>query len=336
MHTCPDDAALRVDIDADVAPAGTCPACEARRGELRADRDAVAGALDLLADDEAAVRPRPDVDGALHRLQAARPDLAPSRPRRPQLVASVAVAVVAALVLATPGGQSAAASALSLFRAERVTAVNVDPSSLESVTALDAVAEVDEPSVEPTPVADLDEAADIAGFDPSPVGTPPPGEPEIMAAPAATVEATLSSELAPTLPTGLDGAVLHVEVPGLVMQQWAGEDDLPALMVVEAGAPVVTMEGGDLADFRAWVLDDPGLPADVADQLAALGDWRTTLPLPVPADAQRDVTVAGIDAVGVDYGVMRGIVWVDGDRVQGVAGPAPMDELRDIGAGLVR
>lgn len=342
MHTCPDTAALRVDIDAGVAPATTCPACDARREELRVDRDAVAASLDVLTDDEAAMRPRPDTDAALARLRAARPDLAPARRPRMQLVASVALVLVGALVLATPTGRSAAASVLSVFRAERITAISVDPSTMESVTALDAVADVEDPAVEPTPVDSLAAAAEIAGFDPSPVDSPPVGAsevvaaPDIVAAPAATVEATLSAERAPTLPPELVGAVLSVDVPGVVMQRWEGEDGLPGLIVAEAGAPVVTMDGGDLADFREWVLDDPGLPDDVADQLAALGDWRTTLPLPVPEGAGRDVTVAGIDAVAVDYGVMRGVVWVDGDRVQAVAGPAPMDELRAIAAGLVR
>lgn len=335
MHTCPDDGALRVAIDRDLpAAAGECPVCAARRRALADTRDRVDAALGLLAADADTLPPVAGDGAALARLRATRPDVAPSR-RLPQLVAGVAVVLAAALVVGTPGGRSATASVLSVFRAERIAAVDVDPSALDSLTALDAVADVQEPDVDPVPVDDLDAAAAVAGFPPAPVPGAPAGEPAIMAAPSAATHATLSATRAPTLPPSLDGAVLHVEVPGVVTRQWAGDGGVPALMVVEAGAPVVTMEGGDLAEFRTWVIDDPGLPAGVADQLAALGDWRTTLPLPVPAGAARDVTVAGLDAVAVDRGLLRAVVWIDGDLVRAVAGPGSVEDLTAVAAGMV-
>lgn len=329
-HTCPDDGALRAALD-EPEQFDTCDACAPRCDDMVATRDLVAGALTAMDTPEAPV----DVEAGMARLRAARPDVARRQPRVPQLVASVAVLLVAAVIIATPGGRTAIASVLSTFRAERVEAVNFDPDEMDRIAALDAIADVREPEADPVTVADLGEAARIAGFTPAAVASPPDGEVTVMAAPEATMTATLSSERAPTLPADLDGAVLRIDVPGLVIQRWTGTDELPRLVVMEAGAPQVTLDGAELADFRSWVLSDPTLPPDVADQLASLGDWTTTLPIPVAEEFQRDAQVGALEAVGVDYGIMRGVVWIDGDRVHGVAGPDVLADLEAVAEALV-
>ena len=337
MHTCPDDGALRVELDADPRVLDACPQCAGRRAALRADRDVVTAAWAALDDASGhAARDEVDVESGLTRLRSRRRDLAPSRPGVLRLVASVTLVLLVAALVGTSDGRRAVASVLSSFRAERVQAVTVDPDELGDVDALEAIADVEDPDTEPVAVADVAEAATVAGFTAAEPAQAPAGNAMVMAVAPTTVVATLSSERAPSMPADLDGAVLRVAVPGAVLQQWAGEGGVPELAVVEAGAPQVTLEGGDLADLRAWVLDDPDLPDDAAAQLEALGDWQTTLPIPVAPGAERPVTVGGVDAVGVDYGLLRGVVWLDGDRVRGVAGQASLEDLAALGADLAR
>jgi hypothetical protein len=82
------------------------------------------------------------------------------------------------------------------------------------------------------------------------------------------------------------------------------------------------------------VLGLPGLPADLVAQLRGIGDWRNTLPLPIPADQvrSRPTTVNGAEALSFadDTGRLHALVWQRDGHIWGVAGMVGTDEVRDV------
>ena len=136
------------------------------------------------------------------------------------------------------------------------------------------------------------------------------------------------------LPERYDGARLVVQVPAAVVQEFAGRDGLPALLVGKAGTLGLTTEGGaSLEELREVVLGLPGLPADLVAQLRDIGDWRNTLPLPVPDQVRsRPTTVNGVEALSFadTSDRLHALVWQRDGHIWGVAGMVGTDEARDV------
>jgi hypothetical protein len=125
----------------------------------------------------------------------------------------------------------------------------------------------------------------------------------------------------------------------VVVQQFAGRDGGPALLVGKAGTLGLDTEGGaSLAELREVLLDLPGLPAGTVDRLRAIGDWRATLPLPVPSGEvrSRPATVGG--AEGLSFadrtGRLNALLWQRDGHIWGVAGVLGTDEVRDVANSL--
>ena len=130
-----------------------------------------------------------------------------------------------------------------------------------------------------------------------------------------------------------------MQVPAAVVQQFAGSDGGPALLVGKAGTVGLATEGGaSLEELREVVLGLPGLPAETVAQLRAIGDWRTTLPLPVPSDQvrSRPATVDGAEAVSFadQTGRLNALLWQRGGHIWGVAGVIGSDEALDVADSL--
>jgi hypothetical protein len=293
--------------------------------------------------------------------------------RRPQLgtrTRAAAAVLVAALVLtglvATPGGRAAAAGFLAQFRSQRFEAVPLDPgqaSQVEEVVddlvktgVFSGSALEDGTFIEPEVVADLAEAGRMAGFavpavDPSVLPAGVERTPErILVTRARETRITLDRDNAldhlhrngrpdATLPERYDGTRLVIQVPAVVVQQFAGRDGGPALLVGKAGTLGLDTEGGaSLAELREILLDLPGLPAGTVARLRAIGDWRATLPLPVPSDEvrSRPATVGGAEALSFAdrTGRVRALLWQRGGHIWGVAGVLGDDEVRDVANSL--
>jgi hypothetical protein len=278
-----------------------------------------------------------------------------------------AAALVAALaltgVVATPSGRAAASSFLSQFRSQRFQVLTVDPAQANQVeqvlnglvdtgvftgAALHESAGIGEPQV----AADRAQAARLAGFavpavDPAALPKGVGREPEhLLVSPAREVRLTFDRDKAlaylrahgrpgAQLPERYDGTRLVIAVPAAVVQEFAGRDGLPALLVGKAGTLGLTTEGGaSLEELREVVLGLPGLPADLVAQLRDIGDWRTTLPLPIPADQvrSRPTTVNGAEALSFadDTGRLHALVWQRDGHIWGVAGMVGTDEARDV------
>jgi hypothetical protein len=320
-----------------------------------------------------ATAPAPATPAATPAVTAAR---LPRR-RRPGRLArmgartrGIAAALIAAVVLtglvATPAGRAAASSFLAQFRSQRFQVLSLDPSQTSQVG--DVLAELVDTGVftgdahqasgfgEPQVAADRAEAARRAGF-PVPVVDPaalPRGiertPQRILVSPAREVRLTFDRDRAldylrahgrpdAQLPERYDGTQLVVQVPAVVAQQFAGRDGGPALLVGKAGVLGLGTEGGaSLEELREVVLDLPGLPAETVAQLRSIGDWRSTLPLPVPTDEVRwsPTTIEGAEAIDFadPSGRLHALLWQRNDHIWGVAGVVSSGEARDVARSL--
>jgi hypothetical protein len=286
---------------------------------------------------------------------------------RTRAAAAALVAAVALTVLvATPGGRAAAAGFLAQFRNERFQVISLDSNQatqLETVISelvetgvftsdrgkLDSIAE-------PTPARDLAEAGRVAGFPVQAVGASalPRGvdaSPErILVSPAQTVRIGFDRDQALAyfrrngqpnvkIPERFDGAQLIVQVPAIVVQEYAGGDGAPRLLVGKAGTIGLDADGGaSLEDLRELALRLPGLPEQTVAELRDISDWRTTLPLPVPTNQARwrPATVDGAEALSfVDpTGKLHALLWQRGGHIWGVAGVISSGEALDVADSL--
>src|SRR5438105_8737640 len=103
-------------------------------------------------------------------------------------------------------------------------------------------------------------------------------------------------------------------------------------MVGQAGQITAGVEGNvTLDELRDFLLGLPGLPADTVSQLRAVGDWRTTLPIPVPVDkvAWQPTTVGGASALMLSDrgGLGGGVLWQRDGHIYGVAGTVGQADL---------
>ncbi|HZD01789.1 MAG TPA: hypothetical protein VFA46_16825 [Actinomycetes bacterium] len=283
---------------------------------------------------------------------------------------AVAAALVAALMLtgliATPGGRAAAAGFLGQFRSERFEVVSFD--SRQSMQLNAVMSELVETGVftgdhgkvdstaKPAPARDLAEASQLAGFQvqavsPSALPRGVSATPErVLVTRAHTVRITFDRDQAIAyfrrngqpevkIPERFDGAQLIVEVPAIVVQEYAGADGAPRLLVGKAGTIGLDAAGGaSLEELRELVLRLPGLPRQTVARLRGISDWRTTLPLPVPTDQARwqQATVDGAEALSFAdrTGRLHALLWQRGGHIWGVAGVIGAGEALDVADSL--
>ncbi|MDE3077738.1 MAG: hypothetical protein KGJ86_20145, partial [Chloroflexota bacterium] len=150
-----------------------------------------------------------------------------------------------------------------------------------------------------------------------------------------------------SMPAKFDGASLQLHLqPAAIMAYLPAGTKVPAgqsagsgeagaarallssggVILGETKSPSVDASGMSAEELRSFLLSLPGLPASTADQLRAIGDWRTTLPIPVGPNANlRKTQVNGASAVaGTNMG-MHMIVWVKDGLVYGATGAAVSD-----------
>jgi hypothetical protein len=280
--------------------------------------------------------------------------------------AALAVVVVLTTLVATPAGRAAAAGFLANFRSERFQVVALNQSQAAQLEA--AVTELTETGVftgeqreldrlaTPTVVRDRATAARLAGF-PVPAVDPsalPPGvgaTPErMLVSRAHAVRLTFDRDRAidyfrrngqaqVAIPERFDGAQLVIQVPAIVVQQYAGRDGAPRLVVGKAGTIGMDAAGGaSLEELRDLALHLPGLPEGVVSQLRNISDWRSTLPLPVPSDQVRwrAASVGGGEALSFADSTARlhALLWQRGGFIWGVAGVVGADEAMDVANSL--
>jgi hypothetical protein len=362
--------------DADRAHLADCERCRGELAAAVADRDAAVAALLPAGDGHGhghgtvpgtvpgtGTEGSVDVDAAWRRLSAtldtADPRVAPlagppprqsrrTRLRRP-LVAVAAAAVVAIGTTAA----AAAADWLPIFQPEKVTAVTLDVHDVSGMPDLSAYGELTAPDgVEPVTVASAAEAARRSGLDVPAVSRLPrgvTGSPQYAVLDRTTARFTFSAAKAreaarrsgqelPPMPAGVDGSVLEVQVGPGVFQTWTSGAGTPDLAVLRMAAPVASAKGVSLATLRDYLLAQPGLPADAAEQLRRIPLDGSVLPIPVPEQyaTTRSTTVAGVEAteVALRDGSAAGVVWIKDGRLTAVVGTVDVDDVTDVARGL--
>jgi len=141
------------------------------------------------------------------------------------------------------------------------------------------------------------------------------------------------------VPAGLDGATLEVHTYPVVRQTFR-RDKLRAF-VVQSRSPEVSLPATvQLAQLGEIALRMLGMDASEARNVAGRIDWRTTMLVPVPADAGtfREVTVQGqkgllvtqaarTDAKGRKRSPGSMVLWSDGQSVFAAGGNLAGDDV---------
>ncbi len=112
------------------------------------------------------------------------------------------------------------------------------------------------------------------------------------------------------------------------------DPDAEMLEQARAAAPTALSSGTPFETARDYLLDLPGMPQEVADQLRGYSADGTTLPLPVPADeaTASETEVDGVPAtlLASRDGAFTAVVWVDEGVVTAVAGSLDADEVLSV------
>lgn len=161
----------------------------------------------------------------------------------------------------------------------------------------------------------------------------------------------------PAMPPGLDGSTLTLQVGPMVVISYGdspaarreairqshevrdhSEMRLPPLVIVQSVAPHVASTGATALQIEAYILQMPGVSPQLADEIRAIGDPSTTMPIPVPIDKafSQNVFVDGVTglAIGDDTGVGGMIVWQKKGIVYGVGGALPQRALMEVAQSL--
>ncbi len=344
--------------DDDRAHVAGCPACLRALDAVRADAQLVGSAL--VASGPGQV----DIDAAWARLAATdaapaatgpafRPAPAAARGRWRTTVRRPAIAALGTVVLLTGAGVAAANDWLPIFQTERVDPVEITSTDLVQVPDLSAYGDLQiTQEADPEQVADAAAAEERTGLDVPRVGDLPEGvtgDPSYQAAGVVSGTFTFSSakaaqaaaaegEVLPPPPAGLDGSQLRIEAGPGVAAVWSQPTGVPTLVLARVVAPTVYSSGLPFETVRDYLLDLPGLPAGLADQLRDLSADGGTLPLPVPAELVTSSTadVGGSEATVLTSrnGLFAGVVWVEDGVMTGVAGSLSADELLSVARGL--
>ena len=263
-----------------------------------------------------------------------------SWPRR-ALVAAAAV-VVMAVLLSVPAVRASVAQFMSLFRVVHFVAVPVDSSRLDRLkaenleigTLIGEHVEVVQDPGPPVSVVSMADAAAAAGMTLA--------VPQWLPANTAVMETTVMGERVVrvtansqrlqqvmdalgindlTVPAGLDGHIVNVRVPPVVMIRY--EHGKRRSRLFQARSPQLTLPDSlDLPALGEIGLRILGLAPAEAKQFAQAMDWHSTLIVPVPPNASsfRQVSIGGRLGVLIhhqprDQSPTHTIVWSTPDRV---------------------
>jgi hypothetical protein len=125
------------------------------------------------------------------------------------------------------------------------------------------------------------------------------------------------------LPKAADGKSITIDIPAGVYAPIASGSGAGTAHIAKFGVPQLTAEDGiDPDAIRKAVLELPVLPESVRLQLAAISDWRNTLPVPNVEGVTKSVSLNGRDAV---LGLLDGerfVLWLEGGQLTMLRGDA--------------
>lgn len=273
-------------------------------------------------------------------------------PRR-ALVPAFAVVLVAVLV-SVPGVRASVAQFLSLFRVVHFVPVAVDANRLDRLEAesleigalIGEHVEVVQDPGPPVNVASLADAAAAAGMTLAVPQWLPENTQVIETAVMGerVVRVTASSQRLQhvmdalgiddlTVPAGLDGQIVNVRVPAVVMIRYEHRNRRTRFF--QARTPQLTLpQSVDVQALGEIGLRILGLPAGEASRFARAMDWNTTLIVPVPPTAQsfRQVNINGHLGVHIQHqppgqSPTHVVLWSTGDRVLALVSIASVEDV---------
>jgi anti-sigma factor RsiW len=309
-----------------------CPACRATLAEVRS---VTAWAASRLVPEPAAAGSGAAAEAIGRRLQAVWSErgAAPGRAAMPRArsllgpsVAAGAAALCAAALILSPV-RAIAGGFLQLFRPQHFQVVNVSQADLRAIrTALQGSgAAVDVPGLVrisvganpgPRSVA-LGQASGDVGFPVLTVSDPPGGAAlqGVRVQPGLDVgfsrlnvpalqQLLLSLGSTQRLPGGLGGASAQLQLQPAVLLSYGGPGAAESFQVLETGAPslAVSTAGVSVEAVRNLLLGLSFLPASLRAQLAAVGDWQNTVPVPDVPGISQPVSVRGAPGVFLELG----------------------------------
>ncbi|MFN2460127.1 MAG: hypothetical protein ABR591_05520 [Candidatus Velthaea sp.] len=254
-----------------------------------------------------------------------------------------------------------ASGILDVFQPKTVKAITVTPGdekALRALPPLDAFGTVR--GTRSPGIAELGSAAEVAAnarFRPRvPADVPAEIKNTVRYSVSAPVNSTFTFSAAKTkawaarehvalrpMPRTLDGTVVRAMVaPVAIIAYGAGpaHQHRPGvgLTIVEAPVPRITTSGASLHDITAYLLAQPGIPADVAAQIRAIGDPDQTLPIPIRFDKQTATSVA-VDGtrglvIGDQTGIGSAVVWQKNGMFYAVGGTFAQDRILAIADSL--
>ncbi|MEF3302144.1 hypothetical protein [Paenibacillus sp. GYB003] len=258
----------------------------------------------------------------------------PAQRRLRRLTAGVAAAVMAIGLFATPLGDRALAAMQQTFRIKHMVGVGITADDMATISGLLERGSPDgDRSFNLAQYGTLTqsgggEARTVTWEEAEKRMGAPLLRLENPAAPAFQPAATLTFNLnvnavnrlltrlgsATTLPAEADGKVIRLDIPDGVASE--GTLSGKPVRLLQFGKPELTMEQGiDAAAVREAVLGLPVLPDSLRTKLAAIGDWRSTLPVPARDGVTASLRLGGRDAVMTVNGGNRYVLWLDGDRM---------------------
>jgi hypothetical protein len=346
MRHIPDGVLRRLDDEPLAVPDNVtehlsgCARCTAQRTQIAGDTELAARLLWV-------PQPAPNSDFAWARLQrelrrgAERVErssgpvagLRRRRPfQRPSLRAALALAAIGIVV----AGTATAATLTTIFEPTHLTPVALSQSDMQAIAALVGMGDnhVLGGFVTPNgssvarfggirwsssgaahPVASVAQASAEAGYPVSlpaqrPAGVGPVQQ--LIVQPRVRATMTFDSAAA-----SLAGSSVTLQAGPAVFADYAGASgtDVPTLGVAVMPRPTAVSTGASLSRIEAFVLGQPGIPPQLAEEVRLLGDLRTTLPVPVPPGVSvRSVEIAGWPGVLLadPSNAAAGVVWEDG------------------------
>ncbi|MFN2464147.1 MAG: hypothetical protein ABR573_09645 [Candidatus Dormibacteria bacterium] len=163
----------------------------------------------------------------------------------------------------------------------------------------------------------------------------------------------------PAMPAGVDGTTVTATAgPGVLTIYGTTEDGagsapatpptprekpglrgfrIPSLAIVQMTTPRVQSTGAPVKVLESYLASLPGVPADLAAQIEAIGDPASTLPVPVPTgQGSKEVLVNGSKGlfVGDSTGLGAGVIWQKDGVLYAVVGTLGETEVVNIARSL--
>ncbi len=153
----------------------------------------------------------------------------------------------------------------------------------------------------------------------------------------ARAAAARSGKHLPAMPPALDGTTVTMQLGPMVEEHW-GDESEATLSIVQTPVPVLRSSGATLAQLESYMLAMPDVTPELAQQIRAIGDPSSTLPVPFrpSKESAQHVVVRGVSglAVGDNTGVGAFVMWQTHGMLYVVGGPLREDQVLKIADGL--